>query len=65
MNQEKYLKKIKRMSGMSEKRKAHVNSKLLEVDDWRINCKSCNKVITGSLNDLDAHRSSCGDEESN
>ena len=62
---ELYEAKLRRMSGMSEKRKAFVNSKLAMANDWNINCKSCGKRIFGLVSELTEHMAVCGDKKSN
>lgn len=62
---ELYESKLRRMSGMSQKQKAYVNSKLAMANDWYILCPICSKSITGLISDLKTHTECCGDEKSN
>lgn len=57
--------KLKRMAGMSPQRKAYVNQRLSQAQDWQINCQSCGQRMVGSLEWIDKHREECGGKESN
>ena len=57
--------RLKRMSGMSSNKKAYLKQKLAMADNWRINCPTCNKRITGLLSEVKEHSETCNDEKSN
>jgi len=56
--------KLKRMSGMTPQRKAYVNQRLLEAQDWQINCRGCGQRMVGTMAWLDKHREECNGKES-
>jgi len=61
---EAYEAKLRRMSGMSEKRKAYVNAKLAMANDWNINCQVCGKRVFGLISELTEHAKVCDGKKS-
>jgi len=50
---------LSRRHGMTPDRAEELNRQVVGMDDWRVNCLCCGKLITGTPAGIQAHAEEC------